>query len=172
MRKIVAGFASSLDGYIEGANGENDWILIDEEMDFAKQAERFDTYLFGRKTYEAVLAMGARPSPGIKHYVFSHTLAFVEDGYTLLQGPIHERVLELKQQRGKDIALYGGASLLSSLLNVQLVDEISVAIIPVLLGKGKSMVDVLSENIWLQLLNAKTYSNGTVQVSYDVKYNL
>lgn len=44
MRKIVAGFASSVDGYIEGSNGEYDWILIDKEIDFAEEAKRFDTY--------------------------------------------------------------------------------------------------------------------------------
>lgn len=171
MRKLVAGFAASLDGYIEGPNGDYDWILIDKEMDFSVQAARFDTHLLGRRTYEMVLGMGAKPSQGIKHYVFSNTLTTVADGYTLLKEPIYEQVLELKQEKGKDIAVYGGASLLASLLDLQLVDEISVAIIPVLLGNGKPMVNVLSEKVWLQLLNAKTYSNGTVQVSYEVKYN-
>jgi dihydrofolate reductase len=172
MRKLVAGFASSLDGYIEGPNGEYDWILIDKEIDFAEQAKRFDAYFFGRKTYESVLTMGSKPSKRMKHYVFSNTLTAVAEGYTLVKELVKEQVLELKQQEGKDIAVYGGASLLASLLNLQLVDEISVAIIPVLLGKGKPMVNVLSEKVWLHLLNTKTYSNGTVQVTYDVTYTL
>ncbi len=52
MRKIVAGFAISLDGYIAGPNNEYDWIIIDKEIDFAEQMKRFDTYFIGRKTYE------------------------------------------------------------------------------------------------------------------------
>src|SRR5688572_9102725 len=114
MRKVVAGFASSLDGYIEGPNGEYDWILIDKEIDFVEQAKRYDTYFLGRKSYEAVLTMGSKLSPGIKHYVFSNTLTNVADQYTLLSGPIKDKVLALKQQQGKDIAVFGGANLLAS----------------------------------------------------------
>jgi dihydrofolate reductase len=171
MRKLVAGFAASLDGYIEGPNGEFDWILIDKEIDFVEQAKRYDAYFFGRRSYEAVLAMGSKPATGVKHYVFSNTLTTVANQYTLLSDPVKEKVLALKQQPGKDIAVHGGASLLASLLDLQLVDEISIAFIPVLLGKGKPMVEVLTEKVWLHLLNTKTYSNGTVQISYEVTYN-
>lgn len=171
MRKVVAGFAASLDGYITDSNDEYDWILIDKEIDFAEQAKRFDAYFLGRKTYEAVRAMGGKASKMLKHYVFSNTLAQVEEGYTLVKEPIRNQVLQLKQLEGKDIALYGGASLLASLLDLQLVDEIIVAIIPVLLGSGKPMVKMLAEKVWLHLLNTKTYSNGTVQVSYEVEYS-
>jgi len=170
MRKIVAGFAASLDGYITGPNGEYDWILIDKDIDFTELTKRFDTYFFGRKSYEAIVAMGSKPTPGIRHYVFSNTLTSVANGYRLVKDPIKEKVLELKQEEGKDIAVYGGAGLLASLLDLQLVDEISVSVIPVLLGKGKPMVDVLTEKVWLQLINTKNYSNGTVQVSYNTKY--
>jgi dihydrofolate reductase len=171
MRKIVAGFASSVDGYIEGPNGEYDWILIDKEMDFAEQAKRYDTYLFGRKSYEAVVAMGSRPSPGVTNFVFSNTLQSVDKHYTLIAGDIKEQVIKIKQLEGKDIALYGGASLLASLLNLQLVDEFIVTTIPVLLGKGKPMVGVLTENVGLQLLHYKSYSNGTLQATYAVQYH-
>src|SRR5687767_13651073 len=57
MRSIVSGFASSLDGYIEGPNGEYDWILIDKEVDFAEQMKRYDAFLYGRRTYESVRKM-------------------------------------------------------------------------------------------------------------------
>lgn len=137
MRKIVAGFASSADGYIAGPNGEYDWILIDKEIDFAAQMQRFDTYLFGRKSYEMVLAMGSKPTPGITNYVFSNTLDAVAENYVLVKSGIKDRLTGLKKQKGKDIAVFGGAGLLASLLELQLVDEISISVIPVLLGSGK-----------------------------------
>jgi dihydrofolate reductase len=84
MRKIVAGFAASIDGYIEGPNGEYDWILIDKEIDFNQQMKRFDTFLFGRKTYEKMLPSGTRPARGITNYVFSKSLAFVDPNYILI----------------------------------------------------------------------------------------
>ena len=170
MRKIVAGFACSLDGYIEGVNGAYDWILIDEEMDFAEQSKRYDTYFYGRKTYEAVSKMGAA-DPAFKHFVFSGTLKHVNKGYTVLQGDIQTHVAQIKNTPGKDIAVYGGADLLTSLLKLHLIDELAISFIPVLLGAGKPMVSMLDDKVWLKLTKTKTYKNGTVVLTYSVKYN-
>jgi dihydrofolate reductase len=166
MRKIIAGFACSLDGYIEGPKGEIDWIIIDKEIDFNKEMKKFDAFLYGRKTYESVLIMGANATSKADHYVFSKTLTTVAPGYTLMQGDVAAQVLDIKQQQGKDIALFGGANLLSTLLNLNMVDEISVSIIPVLLGEGKPMADVLKTRVILSLLSSKTYGNGTIQLTY------
>ncbi len=168
MRKLVAGFAASVDGYIEGPHKEYDWILIDKEIDFAEQAKRFDAYFFGRKTYEMALPMGGKPTPGIKNYVFSNTLTTVDKNYELVKGELKEEVIKIKQQEGKDIAVFGGASLLASLLDLELVDEISISFIPVMLGQGKPMVDVLTQKVWLKYVRSKSYSNGTLIVTYEV----
>jgi len=66
----------SLDGFIAGPNGEYDWIVMDPDVDFAALMGRFDTFLIGRKTFEAMRRMGeaAPPSPGIRNIVFSRTL--------------------------------------------------------------------------------------------------
>ncbi len=77
MRKVVYGGAMSLDGYIAGPNGEYDWIVMDPDIDFAEAMDRFDTFLIGRKTFEATRRMGgdeAPPTPGIRNIVFSRTL--------------------------------------------------------------------------------------------------
>ena len=170
MRKLTAGFASSLDGYIEGLNGEYDWILIDKEIDFAEQMKRFDTFFYGRRTYESVLKMNPKPTPGVSNYVFSNSLSEVHPAFQLVKGDVVNFVQELKKAPGKDIAIFGGASLLASMLDAQLVDEISVSIIPVLLGKGKPMVEALQNKIWLKPESTKTYGNGTIQISYSMKY--
>jgi dihydrofolate reductase len=168
MRKVIAGFAASLDGYIEGPNGEYDWILIDKEIDFAAQMKRFDTFLYGRKTYEKVLPMTNKLTPGISNYVFSTTLTEVHKSFTLVKEDIKKAVTQIKEQEGKDIAVFGGASLLASLLNFQLVDELSVSIIPVLLGQGKPMVAVLNHKVGLSFIESKTYGNGTLHITYKV----
>ncbi len=170
MRKIISGFAASLDGYINGPNGEIDWILIDKEIDFAEEMKRFDTFLYGRISYEEVLKFGIQEMPGTKNYVFSTTLEEADKNFILVKENVEQVVKELKEQDGKDISLFGGAKLLAALINMKLVDEISVAVIPVLLGLGKPMVDVLKNNISLELLNTKTYSNGTVRLTYNVRY--
>jgi dihydrofolate reductase len=170
MRKVVSGFASSLDGYIEDSKGAIDWILIDKDIDFSEQMKRFDTFFYGRKSYELVIKMGAPNAPHTNHYVFSNTLSSVAPGFTLLQGNIKDQVLAMKAEPGKDIAVFGGANLLAKLLDLQLVDELSVSVIPVLLGNGKPMVDILSRYVWLSLMKSHTYSNGTVQLTYAVKH--
>src|SRR5690349_12385385 len=69
MRKVIYGGAMSLDGYIAGPHGEHDWIVMDPDLDFAAFAARFDTYLIGRKTFEALRAMGSEVQSiaGIQH---------------------------------------------------------------------------------------------------------
>lgn len=167
MRKIVAGFAISLDGYIAGTNNEIDWILIDKEIDFTKQMKRFDTYFLGRKTYEHSKSMGQSFGKD-KVYIFSNTLTEVEKPALLMKGDLKKRIREIKIEQGKDIALFGGGELLTSLLNLDLVDEISMMVIPVLLGSGIPMVKELSKRVELDLTDTKKYLNGTIQLNYSV----
>jgi dihydrofolate reductase len=144
MRKLIAGFATSIDGYIEGPNREIDWIILDKEQfkELGKQWNETDAMFHGRKTYETTMAMlkDSKEKPGnpfahMKHYVFSNTLKKVEEGFTLISGDIKKQVEEIKQEPGKQIVIFGGAELVCSLLNLDLVDELLLAICPVLLGK-------------------------------------
>jgi dihydrofolate reductase len=58
MRKIILGVAVSLDGYIEGPNGEFDWCFTDQDYGLSEFFKRIDTSFMGRKTYEVAMAMG------------------------------------------------------------------------------------------------------------------
>ena len=169
MRKIVAGFAISLDGYIEGPDGEYDWIMMDKDFDFAGHMKRFDTFFFGRKSYDKLRQAGNISFPGIKSYIFSNSLDTVDKDLVLLKGDIYKLVTGIKEQDGKDIAVYGGANLLSSLLDLNLIDELNMIIIPVLLGGGKPMVDILQHKVYLTFIETKTFSSGVVQLIYQVR---
>jgi dihydrofolate reductase len=168
LRKIVVGFAISLDGYIEGPNGEYDWIVMADDFDFSSHMKRFDTFFFGRISYEKLLQQGNVSFPGIKNYVFSNSLTTVDNNFILLQGDINKWVLDIKKQEGKDIAVYGGANLLSSLFDLSLVDELIMSIIPVILGQGKPMVNILKQRVHLTLIETTKFLNGTVQLTYAV----
>ena len=170
MRKVVAGFAVSFDGYMEGANGEYDWMTanMDPDFDFSESLKRFDTFLIGRKTYEMMKGFNDPSAKKFEQYVFSKTLHAVDDGYILIRDDIPAFIKTLKEKPGKDIALYGGANLLATFINMDLVDEVSMTIVPILLGQGKPMVDVLQQRTWLTLTDIKRYPNGNVQLSYDV----
>jgi len=172
MRKIVLQLAVSLDGYIEGPNGEFDWCFTDDDYGMSAFFKRIDSTFMGRKTYELVVAMESEAPPGFpkfKEYVFSNTLDKVREGAVVIKGDIKTEVEKIKKKKGKDIWLFGGAELISLLMNLQLVDEIILAVHPVILGSGKALFREIQERTWLTLTDHKIYPNGLVFLTYTVK---
>jgi dihydrofolate reductase len=171
MRLVRFGGAMSLDGYIAGPNGEYDWIVMDPDIDFAGTQAQFDTFLIGRKTFEAMLKMGAdaRSQPGIRNIVLSRTLK-ASDYPRVTVRPDAERVVaELRAQPGKDIAIFGGGELFRSLLVAGLVDRIEMAVIPVLLGGGIPFLPAPADRTTLKLRKQRVYKKtGTIGVEYDI----
>jgi dihydrofolate reductase len=171
MRKVVYGGAMSLDGFIAGPNGEYDWIVMDPDIDFAALMRRYDTFLIGRKTFEIMRRMGdaAPPSPGIRNIVFSRTLRPEDCPQATLSDNAERVVADLRGEPGKDIALFGGGELFRSLLSAGLVDEVSVNVIPVLLGSGIPLLPPPAERARLKLKTHRVYEKtGTVGLDYDI----
>jgi dihydrofolate reductase len=79
---------------------------------------------------------------------------------------IKAAVQRVKEERGKDIWLFGGAALTRSLLALHLIDEIALAVHPIILGGGKRLFPQLTKRMELQLLDTKTYSSGLVALTY------
>lgn len=170
MRKVILGLAVSLDGFIEGPNGEYDWCFSDQDYGLSNFFKRVDTVFVGRKTYEMSLGMegGGAGFPKFKEYIFSTTLNKVKDGATLIKGNTKTEVEKIKKEKGKDIWLFGGAGLTTSLLNIGLIDELSLAVHPVLLGDGKPLFSNIKDRINLILVDTKTYSTGLVSLTYSL----
>jgi dihydrofolate reductase len=137
-RRLRYQVAASLDGFIAGANGEYDWIVMDPAIDFAALYKEFDTAVMGRKTYQMMTAQGGNGSmPGLEVVVFSRTLPpATHRGVRILNDDPREVIASLKAKPGRDIWLFGGGSLFQSLLDARLVDTVEVAVMPVLLGAG------------------------------------
>lgn len=173
MRKLILGVAVSLDGFIEGPNGEYDWCFTDEDYGMSDFFKRIDALFIGRKTYEMAQSAqsmgetGGAGFPKFKEYIFSTTLDKVKDDAILIKNNIKEEVEKIKNEKGKDIWLFGGASLTTSLLNLGLVDEISLAVHPIILGGGKPLFTDIANRIHLKLVDTKTYSTGLVALTYD-----
>jgi dihydrofolate reductase len=170
MRLVWFGGAMSLDGYIAGPRGESDWILMDPDIDFAAMQNRFDTFLIGRKTFEAMgKVAGGRSTPGVRSIVLSRTLK-ASDYPRVTVRPDAERVVaELRDTPGRDIAIFGGGELFRSLLAAGLVDRIEVAVIPVLLGGGIPLLPPPADRAVLALRSHRVYDKtGTVALQYDV----
>jgi len=171
MRLVRFGGAMSLDGYIAGPTGEYDWIVMDPEIDFAAMTSQFDTFLIGRKTFDAMKRMGneAKSTRGITNIVLSRTLRPEDYPRVRIESDAARVVTELRPQPGKDIAIFGGGELFRSLLADGLVDRVEVSLIPVLLGGGIPLLPPPAGRARLKLRGQKVYQKtGIVGLEYDI----
>jgi len=136
MRKIILSVAVSLDGFIEGPQGEYDWCPPPSEKEMKEFMDDIDVVFMGRKSYEMA---DTSMFPDKKCYVFSNTLKTGNKNTKLISGDFIKQVDVIKQQPGKNIWLYGGASLTTDFINHQLVDEMWLGLVPVVLGSGKPL---------------------------------
>ncbi|QYO62243.1 dihydrofolate reductase family protein [Leptolyngbya sp. 7M] len=182
MRNVILSAAISFDGFIEGPNGEIDWIIFGENegaadlMDFV---DEIDTVLYGRVSYE----MWGNPLitdesskfeksfngtiSKMDRYVFSRTKTEFDGNVQVVSDNIAELVSDLKSRPGKNIWLYGGASLVTTFMNLDLVDEFWLGVMPVILGKGKPLFTDVEQRHRLRLKESKTSPSGVVSVRYE-----
>ena len=86
----------------------------------------------------------------------------------LISENMEQEVRKIKGSSGKDIWLFGGANLISSFINLKLIDEFMLAVHPIIIGGGKPLFTDLKDRTSLKLQDAKTYSSGLVQLSYTI----
>lgn len=182
MRKVIVANVISLDGFIAGPNGEIDWFANVPDKDFEAYAVNLlgsvDTILFGRVTYELMASYWPTAAPATDDQriidamnnhpkiVFSKTLNKVDWKNTrLVKGDLAEEVLKLKRQPGKDMVIYGSGTIVSALAQKGLIDDFRIFVVPIALGKGKSMFEG-STRIPLQLVETKSFGTGLMMLRY------
>lgn len=188
MRKVISLMHMSLDGFVADANGEMDWIGYDNEIfqyaiDLAGEA---DAAIYGRVTYQMMegywptVLTNPESTPQELHHanwvenvhkiVFSKSLESVEwNNTTLINENIAEEMGKLKQQTGKDMMIFGSASITHTLAELGLIDEYRLTISPVVLGSGTPMFKDVKGMLKLKLLGSKTFDNvGVVALHYQV----
>jgi len=175
MRKVILGLAVTLDGYIEGPNGEYDWCFTDQDYGLSEFYARIDAVFIGRKSYAIAQTYAAandgRLVPGmppVKEYVFSRTLKNVKGDAVLLSDDAMAEARKIKAQPGKAIWLYGGASLTDAMMAEGLVDELWLSVHPILLGGGTPLFRPQNSRTPLTLLESKTYETGLVSLRYQI----
>ena len=174
----------SVDGFIEGPNGELDWHLVDDELHrhFNEELGTMGAFLDGRVTYELMAAFWptadtdpsstepmvefARIWREMPKFVFSRTLERADWNATVVRELVPEDVRALKAQPGGDLVL-GGADLAASFMEHDLIDEYRLYVHPVVIGRGKPLFRPSDVELDLRLAETRTFGNGVVLLRYE-----
>ena len=181
MSKLVYSALSSLDGYIEDAEGRFDWAAPDDEVHaFVNDLERpIATYLYGRRMYETMAywespANTADQSAVVQEYgkiwraadkvVYSGTLETVSSAATRIEPEFDPAAVRRLKETGSGDLSIGGPELAAHAIDGGLVDEYHLFLAPVVVGAGKRALPNVRLN--LELLDERRFGNGTVYLRY------
>ncbi|SIR41826.1 dihydrofolate reductase family protein [Pontibacter lucknowensis] len=180
MRKVILDLAVTLDGFIEGPNGEVDWCILDDDMDFQGFLSGIDTILYGRVSYEmwgnfqpdasaSEIEKAIWEAVHAKRKIVFSSQERQDSKATFSNSGIPEKIAEFKQQEGKDIWLYGGAKLITTFVQHGLIDIYRISVHPTVLGAGKPLFQDLKERLNLNLVQVNRFKSGVVQLIYEYK---
>ena len=183
MRKLKLQMQITVDGFVAGPEGELDWMTFDMDeklLGFINHlTDTSDTILLGRKMtdgfikyWEQVVANPSGPEYAfgrkmvdIPKIVFSKTVKQVDGKNVRVEnGPMPQAVSRLKEQSGKDIVVYGGATFVSSLIENGLIDELNFFVNPVAIGKGMRVFPARKP---MRLTGSRAYTCGIVVNTYS-----
>jgi dihydrofolate reductase len=180
MRKVVASEFVSLDGVVESPEKWHFPYFNDQMGDAIGEAmAASDAMLMGRVLYEEWAAFWPKQDPeenpvaermnGVRKYVVSTTLEepLEWQNSTLIGDNVAEEITRLKEQPGKDISISGSPTLVRSLLEEGLLDELRLMLHPVVVGSGKRLFEGGSDQKALQLLDSKAFSTGVLYLTYQ-----
>ena len=174
MRRTVLYIAVSLDGYIADKNGRVDWLSghdPDEESEgsYSEFVQNIDTVVMGWETYHQVtteLSPDECVYDDFITYVITHREKASSEKIRFVHESPADLIKTLKETRGKDIWICGGASIAQQLMRDGLIDRFYISVIPIVLGAGVRLLGKLQENLKLKLMETRSH-NGIVELRYE-----
>jgi dihydrofolate reductase len=185
MRKLAVFNSVSLDGYFTDRNGDMSWAHRgDTDTDWnafvAENAKGGGELLFGRITYDLMKSFWPTPAAlesmpvvaermnNLPKVVFSRTLDEASWNNTkLVKGDLPAEVRKMKQEPGQDMVIMGSGSIISQLAPEGLIDEYQIVLVPVVLGKGRTMFDGIKDKLLLKPTKTRTFANGNIFMCYE-----
>jgi dihydrofolate reductase len=157
----------SLDGFIARPDGALDWLARFEGTEHGYQAffDAVDAVVIGRVTYDVVLGFETWPYGGKHVVVLTHRPCTVRHGETFFAGAPEAVVARLTVD-GVRRAYVDGGTVVSQFLSAGLVDDLTLSLIPVVLGDGIRLFRAPLPERAFRLTSARTYPSGLVQVQY------
>lgn len=186
MRKLGAFMNVTLNGFFADATDSMAWAHKDpndEEWNAftAGNAGGGGDLLFGRKTYDMMAGfwptpMAAQMMPTVAErmnalpkYVASRTLNKAAWNNTrLINGDLAAEVRRLKDEPGDDITILGSGSIVAQLSDARLIDSYQIALAPIALGSGKTLLGGIADKLSLKLVKTQTFKNGCVVLFYEL----
>ena len=184
MAKLIYSAITSLDGYVEDADGNFDWARPDDELHaFVNDLERpIGTYLYGRRMYETMVfwetaAAGPQQADVVRDFaeiwraaekvVYSRSLERASSAKTRIERAFEpSAVRRMKEEASSDITI-GGAELACEAIRAGLLDECHLFVVPVLVGGGKRSLPS-GVRTQLHLLDQRRFGNGVVHLRYCI----
>ena len=169
--KISIYIATSIDGYIARKDGGLDWLDrvggFDEDYGFQKLLNSIDALIIGRKTYEVATTV-PDPYPGKRVVVLSNSLNSVRKDMELFRGDLIQLASQLHSEGIKHIWIDGGVTI-SQFLDLQMVDSMTLSVIPVILGSGIPLFNTIGKEHACHLISSQSYPSGLVQLNYEMQ---
>jgi dihydrofolate reductase len=177
--KVLAFLATSLDGYIAKKDDSLDWldeankrVPKGEDFGYKKFFDSVDVIVMGRVTFEKALTFDEWPYGEKRVIVLSSKGVGIPKQLekTVSSSSLTPKELTDKLSREKINAIYvDGGNTIQRFLSSSLLDEITITVIPVLLGEGKPLFANFAGDIAVDLVRSKAYSFGYVQSIYKIK---
>ena len=169
--KISIYIATSVDSYIARKDGSLDWLDqvggFDEDYGFQKLLDSIDAVILGRKTYEVAASVSDWPYKGKRIIVLSNSLQTVREEAEIFQGDLSQLASQLHSEGIRHIWIDGGITI-SQFLDLQMVDSMTLSVIPVILGSGIPLFNPLSKEQACCLASSQSYPSGLVQLNYEM----
>lgn len=184
MRRVILWMSISLDGYIEGIDGDISWHMVDDDLHshFNQELATMGAFIYGRVSYE--LMAGFWPTADQAHsanaplvefagiwrdmpkVVYSTTLETAEWNSTIYRDVVPEEVEALKAQPGGDMVIVG-SDLVAVFSGNDLIDEYRIYVHPVLIGQGKPLFAESDRKTNLRRLETRPFGNGVTLLRYE-----
>jgi len=179
MRKLIESTLMSLDGVVESPHAWTGRYWDEESERHALAAlDGYDAFVFGRVTYETFAATWGQVKGNayigrinaMPKYVLSTTLRETTWNAKLLEGDAVDEITRLKRQPGKDLIKYGTSNVDRTLFGRGLIDELHIWLIPVIVGKGRRLLEsVEPSTVKLTLAGETRFANGGILLRYVVQ---
>lgn len=166
--------ASSLDGYIAKEDGDVSWLdelnISMEDAGYDEFYSTVDALVMGRKTYDMIVSFGQWPYGDKPVWVCSRNKIIPMEGCNLQTGSSPEDAYKAaKDMNIKHLWLVGGGSLASSFIATNLLTNISLSLMPVLLGSGIRLLGNLPTTTKIIKESEKAFESGMLQLEYTIK---